>query len=107
VEVRDGDLFSVPHGYHGPCVAAPGYDLYYLNVLAGPGVGADRSMAFCDQPAHAWIRDTWANTPMDPRCPVTSAEGRVQAAPQTPGDEARLRGVERVGGPDQQDENME
>jgi len=80
VEVRDGDLFSVPHGYHGPCVAAPGYDMYYLNVLAGPGTGADRSMAFCDDPAHAWIRDTWANTPTDPRCPVTTAEGRVHAA---------------------------
>jgi 5-deoxy-glucuronate isomerase len=77
VEVRDGDLFCIPHGYHGPCVAAPGYDLYYLNVLAGPATGADRSMAFCDDEAHAWIRDTWATTPTDPRCPVTSADGRV------------------------------
>ena len=61
VEVRDGDVVLVPHGYHGPCVAAPGYPMYYLNVLAGPG--ADRSMAFCDDPAHAWIRDTWAGMP--------------------------------------------
>jgi 5-deoxy-glucuronate isomerase len=76
VEVRDGDLFCIPYGYHGPCVAAPGYDMYYLNVLAGPGTGADRSMAFCDDQAHAWIRDTWASTPIDPRCPVTTAEGR-------------------------------
>ena len=81
VEVRDGDLFCIPHGYHGPCVAAPGYDLYYLNVLAGPGTGADRSMAFCDDPAHAWIRDTWATTPVDPRCPVTSATGRTGSPP--------------------------
>ena len=37
VTVRDGDVFLVPRGYHGPCVAAPGYPLYYLNVLAGTG----------------------------------------------------------------------
>jgi 5-deoxy-glucuronate isomerase len=74
VAVRDGDVFLVPRGYHGPCVAAPGYPMYYLNVLAGPG--AQRSMAFCDDPAHAWIRDTWAGQRPDPRCPVTSASGR-------------------------------
>jgi 5-deoxy-glucuronate isomerase len=74
VTVRDGDVFLVPRGYHGPCVAAPGYPMYYLNVLAGPG--AERSMAFCDDPAHAWVRDTWAAQQPDPRCPVTTAEGR-------------------------------
>ena len=37
VEVRDGDVFLIPRGYHGPCIAAPGYTMYYLNVLAGPG----------------------------------------------------------------------
>jgi 5-deoxy-glucuronate isomerase len=57
VEVRDGDVFLVPRGYHGPCVALPGYPLYYLNVLAGPG--EERSLAFVDDPAHAWIRGTW------------------------------------------------
>ena len=57
VQVRDGDVYLIPYGYHGPCVAAPGYPMYYLNVLAGPG--AERSMAFCDDPAHGWIRDTW------------------------------------------------
>jgi len=76
VAVRDGDVFLVPRGYHGPCVAAPGYPMYYLNVLAGPG--PERSMAFCDDPAHAWVRDSWAGTATDPRCPVTSAAGRVQ-----------------------------
>ncbi|WP_216215988.1 5-deoxy-glucuronate isomerase [Amycolatopsis aidingensis] len=74
VAVRDGDVFLVPRGYHGPCVAAPGYPMYYLNVLAGPA--EERSMAFCDDPAHGWIRDTWAGLPTDPRCPVTTAEGR-------------------------------
>jgi 5-deoxy-glucuronate isomerase len=76
VVVRDGDVFLVPRGYHGPCVAAPGYPMYYLNVLAGPG--AERSMAFCDDPAHAWVRASWDGRPTDPRCPWTDAEGRVQ-----------------------------
>jgi 5-deoxy-glucuronate isomerase len=33
--VRDGDVVLVPRGYH-PVAAAPGSDLYYLNVMAGP-----------------------------------------------------------------------
>jgi 5-deoxy-glucuronate isomerase len=73
--VRDGDVFLIPEGYHGPCVAAPGYPLYYLNVLAGPS--DERSMAFCDDPTHHWVRDAWAGQPADPRCPMTSATGRV------------------------------
>src|SRR3954453_3432099 len=36
-EVRSGDAIIMPCGYHGPSMAAPGYDLYYLNVMAGPG----------------------------------------------------------------------
>ncbi|MCU1687651.1 MAG: iolB [Amycolatopsis sp.] len=76
VAVRDGDVFLIPRGYHGPCVAAPGYPMYYLNVLAGPA--DERSMAFCDDPAHGWVRDTWNDQDTDPRCPVTSAEGRVR-----------------------------
>ena len=51
--------------------------MYYLNVLAGPDAG--RSMAFCDDPAHHWVRDTWEGMPVDPRCPMTSAEGVVHA----------------------------
>jgi 5-deoxy-glucuronate isomerase len=74
VAVRDGDVFCVPRGYHGPCIAAPGYPMYYLNVLAGPG--GERSMAFCDDPAHHWVRDTWAGSAPDPRLPMTSAAGR-------------------------------
>ena len=35
VAVRDGDLVLVPRGFH-TVSAAPGYDLYYLNVMAGP-----------------------------------------------------------------------
>jgi len=69
-EVATGDVVLVPYGYHGPSMAAPGYDLYYLNVLAGPA--EERTMAFCDDPAHAWIREGWTGQPMDPRLPMAS-----------------------------------
>lgn len=69
VVVGDGDVFVIPRGYHGPCVAAPGYPLYYLNVLAGPG--GERSMAFCDDPTHHWVRDSWEHMATDPRVPMT------------------------------------
>jgi 5-deoxy-glucuronate isomerase len=71
VEVRDLDVLLVPYGFHGPCVAAPGYPMYYLNVLAGPG--PQRSMAFCDDPSHTWVRGSWDDLPPDPRLPLTSA----------------------------------
>ena len=71
VTVRDGDVFLVPRGYHGPCAAAPGYSLYYLNVMAGPAPG--RTFAFVDDPPYAWIRDSWASQAPDPRVPMTSA----------------------------------
>ena len=69
VEIRDGDVALVPHGYHGPCVAAPGYDMYYLNVMAGP----DEDLVWLapDDPAHHWIRDTWESQDVDPRLPMT------------------------------------
>ncbi|MGH9245061.1 MAG: 5-deoxy-glucuronate isomerase [Acidimicrobiales bacterium] len=76
VTVRDGDVFLIPRGYHGPSVAAPGYPMYYLNVLAGPA--EERSMAFCDDPAHAWVRDSWGAMATDPRCPMTSAGGMAE-----------------------------
>jgi len=69
-EVGLGDVVLIPHGWHGPSIAAPGYDLYYLNVMAGPA--AERAWRFCDDPAHAWIRGTWAGQAMDPRLPLTS-----------------------------------
>jgi 5-deoxy-glucuronate isomerase len=64
-EVRSGDVVVIPHGYHGPSMASPGYDLYYLNVMAGPG--PERAWRICDDPAHAWVRDTWTGVPVDPR----------------------------------------
>ena len=66
-EVRAGDVVLIPSGWHGPSMAAPGYDLYYLNVMAGPA--AERAWLICDDPAHAWVRDTWADQPVDPRLP--------------------------------------
>ena len=69
-EVHSGDIALVPHGWHGPCVAAPGYDLYYLNVMAGPD--PDRVWQISDDPAHAWIRETWNGQEIDPRLPYTA-----------------------------------
>ncbi|GAA0637691.1 5-deoxy-glucuronate isomerase [Sporichthya brevicatena] len=74
-EVRDGDVVLVPHGWHGPSIAAPGVDLYYLNVMAGPG--PERAWLICDDPAHAWVRGTWLSQECDPRVPMTSAAGRI------------------------------
>ncbi|MFW5473322.1 5-deoxy-glucuronate isomerase [Knoellia sp. CPCC 206450] len=56
-EVRTGDVVLVPHGWHGPAMAAPDADLYYLNVMAGPGT--ERAWLITDDPAHAWVRETW------------------------------------------------
>lgn len=70
-EVRTGDVVLIPDGWHGPSMAAPGYDLYYLNVMAGPG--AERAWRICDDPAHTWVRDTWAGQPVDPRLPFGKA----------------------------------
>jgi 5-deoxy-glucuronate isomerase len=67
-EVRTGDVVLVPHGWHGPSMAAPGYDLYYLNVMAGPA--AQRAWLICDDPAHAWVRASWRGQPVDPRLPM-------------------------------------
>ena len=77
MEVRDHDVVLVPHGYHGPCIAAPGYPMYYLNVMAGPG---KRALAWCDDPDHGWVRASWPDQTPDPRCPVTSASGRTDHA---------------------------
>jgi 5-deoxy-glucuronate isomerase len=48
--VEDGDVVLVPRGYH-PVGAPHGYELYYLNVMAGPR----RQWIFRNDPAHAWI----------------------------------------------------
>lgn len=73
-EVRTGDTVLIPHGWHGPSMATPGYDLYYLNVMAGPGT--ERAWQICDHPDHAWVRATWADQQIDARLPLTSVEER-------------------------------
>ena len=50
IAVADGDVTLVPRGYH-PCGAPHGYDLYYLNVMAGPR----RIWKFHNDPAHEWM----------------------------------------------------
>jgi 5-deoxy-glucuronate isomerase len=64
-EVHDRDTVLVPYGWHGPCVAAPGFDMYYLNVMAGPG--AERVWKISDHPGQAWVRSTWEAEAVDPR----------------------------------------
>lgn len=68
--VRTGDIALVPFGYHGPAVAPPEYDLYYLNVMAGPG--EERVWLVSDDPRQGWLRDTWAAMPPDERLPYLS-----------------------------------
>jgi len=63
--VQNDHLVLSPEGYH-PVVAAHGYTAYYLNILAG----SDQSLASSDDPAYAWIKDTWKNK--DPRLPIVS-----------------------------------
>jgi len=48
--VEDGDVTLVPKGYH-PVAATHGYDLYYLNVMAGP----KRTWKFHNAPEHEWL----------------------------------------------------
>ncbi|HLI04310.1 MAG TPA: 5-deoxy-glucuronate isomerase [Terracidiphilus sp.] len=61
--VRDRELVLVREGYH-PVVAAHGYNVYYLNALAGSA----RSLAASDDPDYAWVRAEWRDK--DPRVPM-------------------------------------
>ena len=67
--VRDGELVLIPEGYH-PVVAAHGYNVYYLNALAGSA----RSMAASDDPEYAWVRAEWKEK--DPRVPLVTTNGK-------------------------------
>ncbi|MGW1639843.1 5-deoxy-glucuronate isomerase [Streptomyces lavendulae] len=71
-EVRTGDTVLIPDGWHGPSIAAPGHDMYYLNVMAGPD--ATREWLIRDHPDHGWIRGTWPGLAVDPRLPFPRAE---------------------------------
>jgi 5-deoxy-glucuronate isomerase len=63
VKTQDGDTVLIHSGYH-PVVAGPGYDVYYLNFLAGSA----RVMAVTEDPQHVWLRSTWKE--QDPRLPL-------------------------------------
>jgi len=82
-EVRTGDVVLVPYGWHGPAIAAPDAHLYYLNVMAGPGPG--RAWLISDDPAHAWVRETWPDLPFDARQAYPRAAGADQPTPRIPG----------------------
>jgi 5-deoxy-glucuronate isomerase len=60
---KNDDVVLVPKGYH-PVAAAFGYNVYYLNFLAGSA----QSLANSDDPNHAWIKETWKEK--DPRLPL-------------------------------------
>jgi 5-deoxy-glucuronate isomerase len=61
--VEDGDVVLVPKGYY-PCAACHGYDLYYLNVMAGP----KRTWKFHNAPEHEWLLNAPADeSPADRR----------------------------------------
>ncbi|MFD2611386.1 5-deoxy-glucuronate isomerase [Paenibacillus gansuensis] len=54
--VKDGQTVLVPKGYH-PVSAPPGYDVYYLNVMAGP----TRTWRFYNDPNHEWLMPKTTN----------------------------------------------
>lgn len=93
--VRTGDIALVPYGYHGPAAAAPGYDLYYLNVMAGPG--DERAWRISDDPAHAWIRSTWDAEAPDPRLPYTRRPDPESDPPRTALDDTALNNTVEEG----------
>ncbi len=63
LKVRDGDAVLVRDGYH-PVVAGPGYNVYYLNFLAG----TSRTMAVVEDSERVFVRSTWKQP--DPRLPL-------------------------------------
>ncbi len=52
ISISNHDVVLVPKGHH-PCAAPYGYEMYYLNVMAGPV----RKWRFKNHPDHAWIAE--------------------------------------------------
>ena len=50
----NGSTFKIRNGYH-PCVAAPGYEMYYFTILGGL---SQRPLIQFFQPAHAYQLET-------------------------------------------------
>lgn len=66
-EPHNNDIVLVPRGYH-PVSAAPGYNCYYLNFLAG----TDQALNASDDPDHKWYYNQWKR--MDERVPMVTRE---------------------------------
>ena len=66
IKVHNNEAVLVPKGYH-PVVAGHGYNVYYLNFLAG----SDQSLANTPDPQQEWIFGTWKG--QDPRLPMVTA----------------------------------
>lgn len=67
IKVHNNEAVLVPEGYH-PVVAGHGYNVYYLNFLAG----SDQSLANTPDPQQEWIFGTWKG--QDPRLPMVTAD---------------------------------
>lgn len=65
--VHDGDTVLVRDGFH-PVVAGHGYNVYYLNCLAGSA----RLLSNTEDPDHVWVRSTWNQ--LDPRLPLVGPD---------------------------------
>jgi len=63
VRAKDGDAVLVRSGFH-PVVAGPGYNVYYLNFLAG----TSRNLFVVEDQNHVWLKSTWKQT--DSRLPL-------------------------------------
>ena len=60
---RNNDAVIVPEGYH-PVASPPGYNTYYLNVLAGSA----QSLANTEDPRYVWVKEHYQAR--DPRVPI-------------------------------------
>lgn len=67
IKVHNDEAVLVPRGYH-PVVAGHGYNVYYLNFLAG----SDQSLANTPDPQQVWIFGTWKG--QDLRLPMVTAK---------------------------------
>lgn len=65
--VHRGDTVLIPYGWHGPSIAAPGYDLYYLNVMGG---GGERDWRVTIHPDQVWVNQALEGLPCNPRLPM-------------------------------------
>ncbi len=65
--VKNNEIVLVPKGYH-PVIAGHGYNIYYLNFLAG----SHQSLNNTDDPNHKWIYGTWKD--IDSRLPLVTID---------------------------------